>query len=62
MATKAKTKDAVGDRFKVTKNGKVLRRSMGIGHSRTRQTKKSLLTKRSHKPVSGVTHKELKAY
>lgn len=55
-------KDTIGDRFKITKNGKVLRRSMGIGHFRTRKSSKNLVGKRNRKGLSGVTHQTLKAY
>lgn len=55
-------KDTIGDRFKVTKNGKVLRRSMGVGHFRTRKSTKNLVGKRTRKGLSGVTAQTLKAY
>lgn len=62
MGTKGGTKDTIGDRFKVTKNGKILRRSMGVGHFRTRKSSKNLVNKRTRKGLAGVTAQTLKAY
>lgn len=54
-------KKSVSSRIKITKNGKVMRRTMGVGHFRTRKSSKNLLRKRT--PVSsGLSAQTLKTY
>ncbi len=43
---KAKTAKSVHTRIRFTKNGKMVRRPMGVDHFRTRQTSKSIMNKR----------------
>jgi len=41
-----KSKKTITDRFRVTKNGKILRRPMGLGHSRANKRGKAIREKR----------------
>jgi len=36
------TKDSIKDRIKVTKNGKLIRRNMGLGHFRSKKSGKEM--------------------
>ncbi len=54
-------KDTISDRIKITRNGKVLRRSMGVGHFRTRKSTKNLVGKRTRKALN-VSITALKNY
>ncbi len=46
------TKDSVKDRIKVTKNGKLIRRKMGIGHFRSKKSSRELHRKRQENGTS----------
>ena len=48
MRARMKIKKSFSKRFKVTKRGKIVRRSMGIDHFRTRKSKKSLRNKKKN--------------
>lgn len=43
------TKDSVADRIKVTKNGKLIRRKMGLGHFRSKKASREL--RRKHQGI-----------
>lgn len=45
---KLKTKKSISKRFKVTKNGKVIKRTAGQGHYNSRETGKVRRNKRSN--------------
>ncbi len=54
-------KKSVSSRIRITKNGKVMRRTMAVGHFRTRKSGKNLLRKRM--PVSSnLSAQTLKTY
>jgi len=40
-------KKSVSTRIRITKNGKIMRRTMGIGHFRTRKSTRNLRRKRN---------------
>lgn len=56
---KGKTKKSIAKRIRVTKNGKVLRRSMGLDHFRARQTSKSLRGKRGESYIHASDQKSI---
>lgn len=58
--TKHKTRKSALKRFKVTKKGKVLHRSHGARHLRTKKGKKQLRSLKSAKQVFGVYEKKIK--
>lgn len=45
-AKKAKSNKSLTKRIKITRTGKVVRRSMGVNHFRTRKTQKNIRGKR----------------
>lgn len=47
----ASTKDSVKDRIRVTKNGKLMRRKMGLGHFRSKKNSREMHRK---EPGSGT--------
>ncbi len=51
---KIKTKKAISKRFKVTKNGKVLKRTDGQDHFNARQTGKKKRNKRSDNSMANT--------
>lgn len=57
---KIKTKKAIAKRFKITKNGKVIKRSTGQAHFNARATGNAKRNKRSDSLISAVTHKTIK--
>ncbi len=46
------TKDSISDRIKVTSTGKLLRRTMGLGHFRSKKNGKALGRKHNDLDVS----------
>ena len=52
---------SASQRIRITKNGKLVRRPMGVGHFRTRTTQKSIRNKRKSRPL-GFSVKTLKNY
>ncbi len=60
MATK--TKKALVKRFKITKNGKILRRLTGQNHYRSKKTGERKRKGRKWVPLSQVEAKHLKKY
>lgn len=57
---KQKTRRAVLKRFKVTKTGKVLRRSQGMRHLRRKKSKKAIRAYNVPKQVTGKWAKKIK--
>ena len=57
---KQKTRRAVLKRFKITKTGKVLRRSQGMRHLRRRKSKKAIRRYNVPKQVTGKWAKKIK--
>jgi len=58
--TKAKTRKSITKRFKFTKNGKVLRRSTGQDHYRTKRTGKQRRQQRGWTELSRPETKKIK--
>ena len=52
---------SVTKRLRITKNGKTVRRPMGVSHFRTRTTAKSIRNKRKSRPL-GLSMKTIKNY
>jgi large subunit ribosomal protein L35 len=57
---KAKTKKAISKRFKITKNGKVLRRAPGQNHLRSKKSGKKIRKMRKWVEVSSPEAKKIK--
>jgi large subunit ribosomal protein L35 len=57
---KIKTYKAAAKRFKVTKNGKILRRKQGGGHLRRKKSKRSLRAYTKDHPVSRADRKRVR--
>ncbi|MCL4405488.1 50S ribosomal protein L35 [Patescibacteria group bacterium] len=53
------TKRAITDRFRVTKNGKILRRPMGLGHSRANKNEGRIRHKRKNKILISTDSKKI---
>jgi ribosomal protein L35 len=53
------TKRAITDRFRVTKNGKVIRRPMGLGHSRANKGGESIRNKRKNRPLLNMDSRKI---
>lgn len=53
MTKKMKIKKSIASRFKVTKTGKVLRRSQTMRHLRRKKTKKQIRSYKVPKKVTG---------
>lgn len=58
---KQKTHKALAKRFKVTKNGKVLKRKAGQDHFNSRESGKTKRNKRSDVKMDGTIKKAFKA-
>ena len=56
-----KTKQAIAKRFKITKNGKMLRRMTGQDHLRAKKSSKRRRAGRKWVPVSKSEAKKIKA-
>lgn len=54
-----KTRKSVKKRIRITKNGKVLRRTMGVGHFKSKKSGKSLQNKRSSFKVHSRDRKNI---
>jgi ribosomal protein L35 len=54
-----KTRKSITKRFKITKNGKILRRASGINHNRSKQTSKKLRESRKWVLVPKVDKKQI---
>lgn len=57
---KAKTKKAITKRFKITKNGKVLRRAIGQNHFRSKKSGAKIRKMRKWVEVSDAEAKTIK--
>jgi large subunit ribosomal protein L35 len=57
---KMKTRKSAAKRFKITKNGKVLRRGHGMRHLRSNKSKKQLRHLKQVKKVKGAFAKKIK--
>lgn len=57
---KMKTNKAIAKRFKVTKTGKVIKRTAGQGHFNSRESGKIGRNKKSDTPLSKTLHKVVK--
>jgi len=57
---KQKTNKAIAKRFKVTKTGKVIKRTAGQGHFNSRETGKVGTNKKSDKAMSKTLHRVIK--
>jgi ribosomal protein L35 len=57
-----KTKKALTKRFKITKNGKILRRATGQDHNRSKRTGEQKRKGRKWVPLSKVEVQKLKKY
>ncbi|NMB56499.1 50S ribosomal protein L35 [Candidatus Beckwithbacteria bacterium] len=57
---KQKTKKSIAKRFKVTKNGKILRRTIGIRHLKSNKTKSNNRRQKAQKFVTGKKAKKIK--
>jgi large subunit ribosomal protein L35 len=60
MAKGKKIPDSVKNRFKVTKNGKVLRRGSGVRHLNSKKSKKRQRRQKKLKRVEGKIAKKIK--
>jgi len=59
---KLKTNQAIAKRFKVTKNGKIVKRTAGQGHFNARETGKTGRNKRSDTIMSQTNKKVMQTY
>lgn len=57
---KQKTRKGVANRFKVTKTGKVLRRTQNMRHLRRKKSKKAIRKYRKPVEVTGAVAKKVK--
>ena len=57
-----KTKKAIAKRFKITKNGKILRRATGQNHYRSKKTGEAKRKGRKWVALSKVEAKKLRKY
>ncbi len=55
-------KKSISSRIRITKNGKVMRRTMAVGHFRTRKSGSNLLRKRMPIASSVLTPQSVKNY
>lgn len=55
-------KKSISSRIRITKNGKIMRRTMAVGHFRTRKSGSNLLRKRMPKVSTTLTVNALKNY
>ncbi len=60
--SKTKTRKSIAKRFKITKNGKILRRATGQDHNLSKQTGKSRRSKRKWVALSEPEAKTLKRF
>lgn len=60
MANKQKTRKSALKRFKVTGTGKILHRSQGFRHLRTKKGKRNLRRLKQLKPVLGAFKRKIK--
>ena len=58
--SKMKTRKSVSKRFKITKNGKVLKRKAGQDHFNSRESGKTTRKKRRDVEMSKTLHKNIK--
>jgi ribosomal protein L35 len=62
MSIVTSTKKSVASRIRVTKNGKLMRRSMGQGHFKAKKTGKQTRQKRLTTRIAGVDVRTFKRY
>jgi Ribosomal protein L35. len=55
-------KQAIKNRIRVTKTGKIMRRAMGIGHSKTRKNSVTTRRKRLQRKIQPMDIKTFKRY
>lgn len=60
MANKQKTRKSAVKRFKVTASGKLLHRSQGMQHLRSKKSKKNIRSLKTLKQVTGAFEKKIK--
>jgi ribosomal protein L35 len=53
---------SVSKRIKFTKNGKLIRRPLGVNHFKTRKSKSNLRDKRKSRKVSSADSKNVSTY
>ncbi len=58
----AKSNKSLSKRIKITRNGKIVRRSMGVNHFRTRKSAKNIRGKRKTRSLGGISMKKLASY
>lgn len=58
--TKMKTQKSISKRFKITKNGKIIKRTAGQGHYNSRETGQVRRAKRSDVLLSKSMHRSVK--
>jgi len=56
LTSKKSVNKSMGSRIRVTKNGKLMRRTMGTGHFRTRKSSSTLVSKRKPKKLGISKH------
>ncbi len=56
------TKKSFVTRFKVTATGKLLRRAMGLGHSRAKKSGVQMRRKENQRTLGGIAMKKLSPY
>jgi len=59
---KIKTRKAVAKRFKITKTGKVMKRTGGQGHFNARETGNTKRNKRRDSQIAKVDQKNIKSF
>ena len=52
-------KNSIKKRIRITKNGKLVRRSMGVDHFRTRQSTKSIRNSRKNSSIHDTLRKSI---
>ncbi len=55
-------KQAIKNRIRVTKTGKIMRRAMGIGHSKTRKNSVATRRKRLQRKIQAMDMRTFKRY
>ena len=58
----SKSTKSLSKRLKITRNGKVVRRPMGVNHFRTRKSSKNIQGKRKTRGLGGVSMKKIANY
>lgn len=56
MAKTTYMKKSISSRIKITKSGKLMRRTMSTGHNRTRKSRKNIQSKRTQTTLGATKH------